>query len=47
MSYSDRMQRNHLYSILLSPRGAARMADQGMQIAQQYLSPFDLLIGLI
>ena len=46
MSYSDRMQRNHLYSVLLSPRGA-RMADQGMQIAQQYLSPFDLLIGLI
>lgn len=47
MSYSDRMQRNHLYSILLSPRGAPRMADQGMQIAQQFLSPFDLLIGLI
>lgn len=47
MSYSDRMQRNHLYSVLLSPRGAPRMTDQGMQIAQQYLSPFDRLIGLI
>ncbi|MGI6157313.1 MAG: alanine-tRNA synthetase second additional domain-containing protein [Saccharofermentanales bacterium] len=47
MSYSDRMQRNHLYSVLLSPRGAPRMADQGTQIAQQFLSPFDLLIGLI
>ncbi len=47
MSYSDRMQRNHLYSVLLSPRGAPRMVDQGKQIAQQYLSPFDSLIGLI
>ncbi len=47
MSYSDRMQRNHLYSVLLSPRGAPRMVDQGKQIAQQFLSPFDLLIGLI
>ena len=47
MSYSDRMQRNHLYSVLLSPRGAPRMVDQGKQIAQQFLSPFDSLIGLI
>ncbi|NLB28190.1 MAG: alanine-tRNA synthetase second additional domain-containing protein, partial [Clostridiaceae bacterium] len=47
MSYSDRMQRNHLYSVLLSPRGAPRMVDQGKQIAQQFLSPFDLLIGLV
>ena len=47
MSYSDRMQRNHLYSVLLSPRGAPRMVDQGKQIAQQYLSPFDSLLGLI
>ncbi len=47
MSYSARMQQNHLYSVLLSPRGMPRLADQGMQIAQQYLSPFDLLIGLI
>lgn len=47
MSYSARMQKNHLYSVLLAPRGYPRMADQGMQIAQQYLSPFDLLIGII
>ncbi len=47
MSYSDRMQGNHLYSVLLSPRGAPRMVDQGRQIAQQFLSPFDSLIGLI
>lgn len=47
MSYSDRMQRSHLYSVFFAPRGMARMADLGMQIAQQYLSPFDLLIGLV
>lgn len=47
MSYSARMQKSHLYSVLLSPRGAVRMADQGAQIAQQYLSPYDLLIGVI
>lgn len=47
MPYSDRMQRNHLYSVFFAPRSYARMADLGMQIAQQYLSPFDKLIGLI
>lgn len=47
MSYSDRMQRSHLYSVHLAPRGYVRMADQGMQIGQQYMSPFDLLIGVI
>ncbi len=47
MSYSARMQKNHLYSVFLAPRGYVRMADLGMQIAQQYLSPFDKLIGLV
>lgn len=47
MSYSARMQGNHLYSLLLAARGYPRLYDQGMQIAQQYLSPFDLLIGVI
>ena len=47
MSYSARMQRSHLYSVYFAPRGLARMADLGMQIAQQYLSPFDKLIGII
>ena len=47
MSYSDRMQKNHIYSVYFAPRGATRMADLGMQIAQQYLSPFDKLIGLV
>ena len=47
MAYSGRMQRNHLYSVYLAPRGLERMADLGMQIAQQYLSPFDQLIGIV
>ncbi len=38
---------NHLYSIFFAPRGNARMLRLGMDIAQQYLSPFDLLIGII
>lgn len=47
MSYSARMQKNHLYSVFFAPRGRARMYDLGMQIAQMYLSPFDKLVGLI
>lgn len=47
MSFSQRMQRSHLYSVLLCPRGAVRLADQGAQIAQMYLSPYDRLIGVI
>ena len=38
---------NHLYSIFFAPRGNVRMLRLGMDIAQQYLSPFDLLIGII
>ena len=47
MAYSATMQNNLLYSVLLAPRGNVRMANAGMQIAQQYLSPFDRLIGVI
>ena len=47
MPYSDRMQRNHLYSVFFAPRGLVRLADLGLQIAQQYLSPFDKLIGMV
>jgi hypothetical protein len=47
MPYSDRMQKSHLYTVFFAPRGFERMADLGMQIAQQYLSPFDKLIGLV
>ena len=38
---------NHLYSVFFAPRGNTRMLRLGMDIAQQYLSPFDLLIGII
>ena len=32
---------SHLYSIYFAPRGNVRMAELGMQIAQQYLRPTD------
>jgi len=41
------MQRNHLYSVFFAPRGLPRLCDLGLQIAQQYLSPFDNLIGMV
>jgi len=41
------MQKSHLYSIFFAPRGNERMVDLGMQIAQQYLSPFDKIVGLL
>jgi len=47
MLFSDRMQRNHLYSVFFAPRGHARLYELGLLIAQQYLSPFDKLIGVI
>lgn len=47
MAYSDSTQRTHMYSLFFAPRGYVRMANLGMQIAQQYLSPFDKLIGVL
>lgn len=47
MPYSARMQGGLVYSLFFAPRGNVRMADLGMQIAQQYLSPFDKLIGVV
>jgi tRNA A37 threonylcarbamoyladenosine biosynthesis protein TsaE len=41
------VQKSHLYTVYFAPRGFERMADLGSQIAQQYLSPFDKLIGLV
>ena len=37
----------HLYSTYFAPRGRRRIYTLGMQLAQQYLSPFDKLIGVI
>jgi hypothetical protein len=45
--HTDRMQKSHLYTVFFAPRGFERMAELGTQIAQQYLSPFDKLIGLV
>lgn len=47
MSYSNRMQKNHVYSEFLCPRGRDRIYDLGIQIAQLYLSPFDRIIGFM
>ncbi len=41
------LQNNHLCSIYFAPRGRDRIYSLGMQIAQQYLTPFDKLIGII
>lgn len=37
----------HLYSVYFAPRGGGRMAELGNEIAQQYMSPRDKLIGII
>ena len=37
----------HLYSNFFAPRGNERMIKLGKDIAQQYLNPFDKLIGVI
>lgn len=47
MSFSGRMQNSHYYTVFFAPRGRNRIYDLGMQIAQMYLSPYDLLIGII
>ncbi len=40
-------QENFIVSSYFAPRGHKRMYSLGMQLAQQYLSPFDKLIGII
>lgn len=47
MAGSPKKQKKNLYSVYLAPRGRKRMVDVGMQIAQQYLSPFDHIIGIV
>lgn len=36
-----------LYSVYFAPRGAVRMTEMGMQIAQRHLNAFDRLIGVV
>ncbi|MBQ3660959.1 MAG: alanine-tRNA synthetase second additional domain-containing protein, partial [Firmicutes bacterium] len=38
---------SHLYSVYFAPRGSVRMFELGAQIAQQHLSPFDHIIGIL
>jgi tRNA A37 threonylcarbamoyladenosine biosynthesis protein TsaE len=45
--HSDQVQRSHLYTMYFAPRGFERMAALGTHVAQNYLSPFDKLIGLV
>lgn len=40
-------QESHVLSSYFAPRGNNRMLALGMQLAQEYLSPFDKLIGVI
>lgn len=40
-------QTNPLYSVYFAPRGYVRMTNMGAQIAQQHLTAFDRLIGII
>jgi hypothetical protein len=47
MPYREPGSNSHLYSVFFAPRGHRRMAQLGVEIAQQYLSPFDQLIGVI
>ena len=46
MEHTDTLS-SFLYSVFLAPRGNVRMSSLGMQLAQQYLRPFDRLIGLV
>jgi len=41
------MQEALMYSVYFAPRGKVRLMNLGHQIAQQYLSPLDKLIGFI
>ena len=43
----DYVVRNHFYSVFFAPRGRVRMYEIGINIAQQYLTPTDRLIGVI
>ena len=37
----------HILTSFYAPRGRSRIFELGIQLAQQYLSPFDLIIGVI
>jgi hypothetical protein len=41
------LQKNHFYSVFFAPRGYNRITFLGWRISQEYLSPYDKLIGII
>ena len=45
--YPERNMSHHIISTYYAPRGRQRIFDLGIQLSQQYLSPFDKLIGVI
>ena len=47
MSANDKSMSSHIFSTYYAPRGRQRIFDLGIQLSQQYLSPFDKLIGVI
>lgn len=47
MAYMHHMHKSLIQSAFYAPRGRHRIYELGIQIAQQYLSPFDKLIGVI
>lgn len=47
MQYSVGLHKSLIESSFFAPRGHSRIYTLGMQIAQQYLSPYDKLIGFI
>lgn len=44
---SNGHQINHILSSFYAPRGRARIFDLGIQLSQQFLTPFDNLIGIM
>lgn len=44
---AHRFHQNLIQSVFFAPRGRRRIFDLGMQLAQQYLSPHDKIIGFI
>lgn len=47
MPANEKSLSHHIFSTYYAPRGRQRIFDLGIQLSQQYLSPFDKLIGVI
>lgn len=47
MARQSTINDKYLYGVYFAPRGAMRMTQMGMTIAQRHLNPFDRLIGVV